>query len=100
MKDSHPPTLDDRASIVAFLAFLAAEASRFDEAIKSVGAASGARQLLGGMLAMRDRLIAQAGLLRTIAAQIKRGDDRQGQDLPSDGDNDRFGAAADREVER
>ena len=79
----------DRASIVAFLA---AEAARIDRTAAVFDAALAPDSA--------DRCRTKAGHTRTIAAQIERGDDRQGQDPPSDGDNDRFGAAADREVER
>lgn len=76
-----------RASIVAFLT---SEARRFDaeskEASRDRGNAS-------------ERLRAQASLLRTLAAQIARGDDRLGGD-PTPSDLARFGAAADREVEQ
>ena len=62
--------LEDRASIVAFLA---AEAVRFDAATEQVTA-----RLTLHNVHMRDRLLAQASLCRTLAAQIARGDDRLG----------------------
>lgn len=65
--DRHAPTpvVDDRASIVDFLT---AEAVRFDAA-----------QPTAPSTVARDRLRAQAGLARTLAAQIARGDDRLGR---------------------
>ena len=66
----HPPTscaIADRASIVAFLA---AEAKRFDRAADEFDAMDKADSA--------DRCRTKAGHARTLAAQIERGDDRQG----------------------
>ena len=57
----------DRASIVAFLI---AETWRFE--------AAAARATSPFKADVRERLNVQASLLRTLAAQIERGDDRQG----------------------
>ena len=66
----HPPTssaIADRASIVAFLA---AEAQRFDRAADEFDAMDKADSA--------DRCRTKAGHARTLAAQIERGNDRQG----------------------
>lgn len=63
----------DRASIVAFLA---AEAGRFDRSARS---ASGDFVYDKRALEIScDKLRAQADIIRSLAAQIARGDDRQG----------------------
>ena len=63
----------DRASIVAFLA---AEAGRFDRSARS---ASGDFVYDKRALEIScDKLRAQADIIRSLAAQIERGDDRQG----------------------
>lgn len=63
-----PMRVDARASIVAFLT---AEAKRFDD--------EAARATSPWVKAeVPERLTIQAGLLRTLAAQIARGDDRLG----------------------
>ena len=72
MKDSLTPTLDDRASIVAFLT---AEAARFDQTARGISAEASCSAAVSHM---HERLITRASLCRTIAAQIERGDDRQG----------------------
>ena len=66
-------SVNDRASIVAFLA---AEAGRFDRSARS---ASGDFVYDKRALEIScDKLRAQADIIRSLAAQIERGDDRQG----------------------
>ena len=80
----------DRASIVAFLT---AEARKF--------AYAEIDDIRAGIPLRADRLGCKASVLRTMAAYIARGDDLLGGDyIPSPADAERFGAAADREVER
>ena len=62
----------DRASIVAFLA---AEAGRFDDAARGISAESSYSTAVSHI---HERLVTRASLCRTLAAQIERGDDRQG----------------------
>lgn len=66
--------LEDRASIVAFLA---AEAKRFDEAARGISAEA---SYSAAVAHMHERLVTRASLCRTLAAQIERGDDRNGGD--------------------
>ena len=75
----HQPTssaIADRASIVAFLA---AEAKRSDNAARGISAEASYSTAVSHM---HERLVTRASLCRTLAAQIERGDDRQGQDPP------------------
>ena len=65
-------SVNDRASIVAFLT---AEAKRFDEAARGISAESSYSTAVSHI---HERLVTRASLCRTLAAQIERGDDRQG----------------------
>lgn len=77
MIDSTPPTIADPADarIASIVAFLNAEAARFDSAARGISSEATHSAEVGER---HSRLVVRASMCRTLAAQIARGDDLRG----------------------